>query len=391
MDIFSLHREEYGVEPEIVVRAPGRVVLLGEHGAGCNGLLLGFAVDRYVNIAVSSRKDSSLRFYAAALNERKRTNMNNLKYRREDRWANYEKAVLYALRRQGNESMGLSFTVVDEIPRGAGFASSSAAEVATAMCVMAVKGLEYSHELLIDAVQHAESDFMGRHSGVLPHVMIAKARKNRMFVADAKRLQLSHVPMDLGEHALVITDSGMPRGSANAELASRKHDCRHYLESFESLMREQAGRHVRAEEIADSLGSLPEDVRRRCIHIVMETHRVREAAHALTMGEIEAFARTINHSQESLRDYYEVSCPEIDWLVKRSLEIEGCLASRMIGPGFGGSMISLMRPDSLPEYRRKLEEYERIFGFKTRLYWIESSDGACLVHERKLDAAIAQQ
>jgi galactokinase len=109
-------------------------------------------------------------------------------------------------------------------------------------------------------------------------------------------------------------------------------------------------------------------MRRRCIHVIEETGRVFEAEEALSRQDAAAFGRILNKSHASLRNHYEISCPEVDWLVKRSLEIEGILCSRMTGPGFGGCIFSVLRADALEEYKKRLEEYERIFGFKAQIY-----------------------
>ena len=133
-------------------------------------------------------------------------------------------------------------------------------------------------------------------------------------------------------------------------------------------------------ELDDLMGILPESVRRRCIHIVEETARVLEAEDALSRQDAPAFGRIVNKSHASLRNHYEISCPEVDWLVKRSLEIEGVLCSRMTGPGFGGCVVSVMKADAREEFMKRLEEYERVFGFKAHVYETAITGGMKLVN-----------
>jgi galactokinase len=129
----------------------------------------------------------------------------------------------------------------------------------------------------------------------------------------------------------------------------------------------------------ESLGDIREEIRRRSLHIVEENQRIREAAEALEKGDLEELSRIIYHSHESLRDLYEVSCPEIDWLVKRAQEIEGVTASRMTGLGFGGCTYTILKENALEEFQKRLEDYERIFGFHPLIYEIRPATGARLI------------
>jgi galactokinase len=127
------------------------------------------------------------------------------------------------------------------------------------------------------------------------------------------------------------------------------------------------------------MGTLPESMRRRCIHVVEETARVLEAEDALSRQDAASFGRILNKSHASLRNHYEISCPEVDWLVKRSLEVDGVLCSRMTGPGFGGCIASVMRKSALEEYKKRLDEYERIFGFKAAIFETDINGGSRLL------------
>jgi galactokinase len=130
------------------------------------------------------------------------------------------------------------------------------------------------------------------------------------------------------------------------------------------------------------MGNFPEEIRRRSMHIVQELRRVGDAGEALRRPELPVLARLFFHSHESLRDLYEVSCPEIDWLVKRAQEIEGVLGSRMTGQGFGGCTYTFIRADSVGEYRKRIEDYERIFGFHPVIYEVRLSTGARVIEPR---------
>jgi len=143
-DLIRSHQEEYGQGPDIIVQAPGRVNLIGEHTDYNEGFVLPMAIDYHVRVAVSRRKDQHLRFYSVDLKDRKRTSLSNLRFKREDRWANYLKGVISVLQSRGYSTGGLSFTVSGNIPIGVGLSSSAALEVATAYAVQKVLGIEIS-------------------------------------------------------------------------------------------------------------------------------------------------------------------------------------------------------------------------------------------------------
>jgi galactokinase len=186
------------------------------------------------------------------------------------------------------------------------------------------------------------------------------------------------VPFLDDEYLVVLTDSKVPRLNVDAELRQRSEDSRKCL-ALLARGGAKTLRDFRAEEVDELMGQLPESVRRRGLHVVEEMARVAEAEEALVKGDPLAFGRTLNKSHTSLRNLYEVSCPEIDWLAKRAGEIEGILCSRLTGKGFGGCTVSVMRESSLPEYRKKLEDYERIFGFRPTIHEARVAGGLHIV------------
>jgi galactokinase len=135
-------------------------------------------------------------------------------------------------------------------------------------------------------------------------------------------------------------------------------------------------------DVRDSMGLIPESTRKKCLHVVEENHRVLEAEEALRKKDLVAFGKLMNRSHESLRDLYEVSCPELDWLVKRAWETEGVYGSRLTGAGFGGCTVTLIEEDAVPRYREHILQYERIFGFRPELYLCKPSAGARIVENR---------
>ena len=384
MDIGLIHRNEYEIdndrfEPVVIAEAPGRLHFLGEHGELNVGLFLSCAIDRYIRVAVSGRKDNSLRFFAANLGERKRTTLVNLKYKREDRWANYLKVAIHMFAELGLPVKGLNFTIAGDIPQQIGLASSSAIEVAA---VVALKGFFHvnlpERELLLRLVA-SKTAFFGTSCSPVDYLIAFSAKKDQFLVVDESGLKVKRIKSPLGKYKLVIMDSRVPRIGVEDELKQRQSDIRKGLNLLSRKKPGSSFRDFASADLIESMGNLPEEIRRRSLHIVQEIRRVNDAEDSLKRGDFSSFTKIISHSHESLRDLYEVSCPEIDWLVKRALEQDGVLASRMTGPGFGGCTYTFIREDTVDEYKKRLEDYERIFGFHPVIYEMKLAPGCRLV------------
>ncbi|MDR1930813.1 MAG: galactokinase [Treponema sp.] len=393
-DIGSVHRAEYELgdgkaDPVVIAEAPGRVCYLGEHGEPDAGLYLASAINRAIRVAVSVRKDSSLRFYAADLGERKRTTLLNLKYKREDRWANFIKLAVHIFAGLGYPIKGLNFTVAGNIPQQAGLASSTAIEVAAAAALKALLKASLPDRELPAALVRGEADFLGRTVSPVDYLIAFNAKKDHFLLVDELTRGVEKVKSPFSRYKILLMDSRVPRIGAEEELKQRREDIQ---KGLELLSRKKQGsrllvgngenrsfRDFASSDLMDSMGALPEEIRRRSLHIVEELRRVTEAEKALKKGDFQEISRIVFHSHESLRDLYEVSCPEIDWLVKRAQEIDGVVCSRMTGMGFGGCTYTILNEDTEEEYRRRLEDYERIFGFHPLVYEIRPASGARVV------------
>ena len=374
-DITELHSQEFDAVPEVIASAPGTLRFLGEHTEDSEGIVLSIAISQRVAVAVSPRRDASLRFFAADLNERKRTSLSNLKYKREDRWANLPKGILAALFEQGTPAQGFNVTVSGDVPQGIGLGSSAAFVVASAAAFSAALGRNTGNESIVELSRTAEADFCGREFGPAEHVVPVVSRPGTAVSVDARNGRPRLVPFDIGDYVALITDSRVPRFSVDPELKQRGDDCKQCLHHLGHRHPGNTLRDYTPGDLDELMGELPESVRRRCLFILEEVRRVSEAEDLLARGDLAGFGRVVSKSQTGLRNLLEVSCPEIDWLVKRSSEIEGTLCSRLTGKGFGGCTISIMSRSAVDDYKSRLEDYERIFGFKAAVYETEVSGG----------------
>jgi galactokinase len=380
-DIVTIHRKEYeighGADDKIIVgEAPGCLHYLGDHGQLKDALYFSSGIDRTVQVAISLRKDSSLRFYAADAGERKRTSLANIRYKREDRWANYVKTALFIFSEMGCKVRGLNVTILGNIPKHLSLSSSQSIEVASALVLRRFFLSNMGDKELLGRLNAAHAEFYENESKMIEYLCIMHARKNNFLVINEEKLDVTRIKNPFSKYKIMLFDSRVPLIDVESELRLRRKDIE---KGFEILSKKRQGfsfKDYTSSDLDELLGSLNEEVRRRSLFVVQEIMRIQEIDKVLIEKDTDAFARTIYHSHEGLRDMYEVSCPETDWLVKRAQETPGIIGSRLTGRGFGGCTYAIIRSDMVDEYQKKFEDYERIFGFHPVSYEIQLAPAA---------------
>jgi galactokinase len=228
------------------------------------------------------------------------------------------------------------------------------------------------------AGQQAEHTYVGTMCGIMDQFVAALGREGHALLIDCRTLEASPVPLDTRDAAIVITDTGVKHELSSSAYNERREECeqgvrllREFLPGIEQL------RDVSVADFERNAGRLPEVICRRCRHVVTEDARTLAAADALRRGRLEDVGRLMRRSHESLRDDYEVSCAELDFLAETAWGLAGVVGSRMTGGGFGGSTVSLVRRDALDDYERMIKaEYARRFGHAPAIYVTEAGGGA---------------
>ncbi len=359
----ELHEQEYGVPPTITVSAPGSVLLMGAHTEHSDGLVFGLPIQQRMIVSVGRRTDNSLRFFAADINERKRTSVSALKYKREDRWANYLKGVVMQLQRLGCPVRGLNLTVSGSVPSGIGLGSSAAIGVACAVALKTAYDFKVSDMQLLQCARRAEQEYTGAETGLSAYLTSYFGEPGHAVYIDSRSLEYSLVPVSFDGAVFVVTNPHVQNCFTEEDDAERRDDCRLCVEKLHGARGGYALRDYSVQDVEQGLGIMSEDVRRRCLHVVNEMQRVREALPAIRTHDKVELGKMMVRSHNSLRDLYEVSYPELDWLVKRSCEISGIHGAKLAGSATGCCVVTLIEQAALESYGEKLEEYERIFGF----------------------------
>ena len=376
----DVHFKEYGTAPTVLASAPGKSSLLGDHTEFAKGLVLSVAISLRLFVAVSPRSDSLVRFYSREYNERKKTSVANLKFRKEDRWANYPKGVLAGFAQMGIHIDGLDFTICGDIPQGIGLGSSQALCLASAFAFNEYFQTALSVIQLIQLAQKAETLYLGHGEHLLPTAATsyvqAFGQDDQLFFLDTRTLEWELIPFPLEAGELTLINSRVPSSSFDLSSARARAECEACLKLLSAGRPGRSLRDFSKTDLRDRVGTLPESARRRSVHVIDEVVRTQEALEAFRENDFAAVGRLMNRSHESLRDLYEVSCPEIDWLVKRLQETDLVTGARMTGEESGGCVIALARPEAWKSFKHQSEEYERIFGFKVELLPVRPSAGA---------------
>jgi galactokinase len=374
----EVHRKEYGTFPAVTASAPGKVGLLGDYTEFAKGLGIAAALECRVYVTLSPRSDPMVRFYSREYNERKKSAPSSLKFRKEDRWANFPKGVLSAFSLLGVKVEGLDLAITGEIPQGIGQASSQALCLASALAFNEFFHAGLSTNQLVQIAHKAETAFVGQSSDIGSFFLQAHAREDQLFMIDYRSYEWERFPFPGGIGDLAVLNSRVPPSSFDSSAARARDECELCLRQLAVGRPGRALRDYTRTELRERVGTLPESARRRSLHVVDEIARTFEAREALASGDAALLGRLMNRSHESLRDLYEVSCPEIDWLVKRLQEMDTVAGARMSGEDSGGCVVTLARPEAWKSFRAQTEEYERIFGFKAEVTVFRPAEGALL-------------
>jgi galactokinase len=376
LQAFSL---EYDVDPMILARSPGRVNLIGEHTDYNDGFVLPVAIDRAIYVVASRRTDRLVRLFALDYADRSSFFLNHIRFDRVHQWSNYARGVASVLQRRGYALCGIDACIAGDVPIGAGLSSSAALEVAMAITWRALAGLDLSDRELALSAQQAENDFVGMRCGIMDQFIAVFGRKGHALLLDCRSLAHELVPLPPG-CAIVVANTMKQRGLVDSEYNKRRAECEKGLRLLQRYIPEaRALRDIAFADLERHKGELPEVVYRRCRHVVTENERVLEAARALREGDARRFGELMVASHRSLKDDYEVSCPELDIMVEVALSLPGAYGSRMTGAGFGGCTVSLVEEAAAEAFAAELAlGYSRRTGIIPEVYICSAANGATL-------------
>lgn len=373
-----------GEEPKVYF-APGRVNLIGEHTDYNGGHVFPCAITVGTYAVARRREDSQICMYSLNYPDTGivKASLEYLDYRRKDAWANYPKGMIQTCMRKGCQvPCGLDLMYYGDIPKGLGIGSSASISVVTGLILKDMMGL--NDISMIDIAlfaQLSENEYMGMNCGVMDPFAIAMGKKDHAIFLDTSDLSYIYAPLELPHEKIVITNSKKARIAVDERYQERRSQCEVALEELQTVISISDLGELTPEVLQEVQEMIKSPVRiRRVRHAVSENQRTIQAVKALEQGDVEEFGRLMNESHRSLREDYEVCCPELNLLVEEAWKIDGVLGSRMMGAGFGGCTVSIVRDSAVNEFIDKVGTvYKERTGLQAEFYVVEVGNGATVL------------
>ena len=361
--------------------SPGRVNLIGEHTDYNGGHVFPCALTMGTYALVRKRSDNKMNFVSLNFNNAEVTTVElpELSYQKKNGWANYLIGVVWAFLGKGYKiDKGFDLAMLGNIPSGAGLSSSASIEV------LMGTALKYLYDIDIDMVeiakigQTSENQFNGMNCGIMDQFAVAMGKKDNAIFLDTADLSYEYAPVKLKGAKVLITNSHVKHSLVDSAYNDRRNESTAALKALQTKLNISGLGDLTEEEFEENQYLITDEVqRKRAKHAVYENQRTIKAVNALKNNDIETFGKLMNASHISLRDDYEVSCPEVDKLVEIAWNIPGVIGSRITGGGFGGCTVSIVKNDAIENFRKEvISKYKEATGIDAEIYEAEIGDGA---------------
>ena len=341
-------------EKPLIVRSPGRVNIIGEHTDYNDGFVLPAAINKAIYLAITARTDEQVHLYSSEFNASFQTTLSQMRPAKEV-WPNYILGVADQLVKRGYVIRGFNLVIDGDIPIGSGLSSSAAVECATAFALNALFDLNITKLDLALIAQKAEHEFAGVLCGIMDQFASVFGKKDQVIRLDCRSLEYEYVPLKLEGYQLLLLNTNVKHSLASSEYNTRRNQCergvalvkKHHpeVESLRDVTMDMLLRYVKDSD---------ELIYRRCKYIIEENQRLLEGCEDLINGRIDYLGQKMFQSHEGLRREYEVSCPELDFLVDAVKNHPGVLGARMMGGGFGGCTINIVKENAVDQLVREL-------------------------------------
>jgi galactokinase len=372
----EIYQREFGKAPRVFM-APGRVNIIGEHTDYNNGFVLPAAIDKAAYLAIGGADGNKGRWISADFNEIADIDFEHI-VPHEKKWANYLLGVIDQFNREGKKTQAFNMVLASDVPIGAGLSSSAALESVTAFALNTLHDYGYSRLDLAKIAQRAEHEFIGLRVGIMDMFASLHGKKGQVMKLDCRSLEVEYFPLELGKYKILLLDTGVKHSLASSEYNKRRHQCeegaaiikKHYpaVESLRDISTQMLEKHA---------DQLTPEVYKRCYFIIEENKRVGAVCEALKAGSLDKTGEYMYASHLGLQYDYEVSCMELDLLVKLVRDETLVLGARMMGGGFGGCTINLVHGDFINTLLDRIApDYQENTGLTLHSYEVVTGDGA---------------
>ena len=358
-------------------RAPGRVNLIGEHTDYNEGFVMPVAIGFSTFVTISARTDRKLCLSSEGFSQDVEFDLDDPNPTPTGDWSDYPRGVAITLEHAGYRLTGAALRIRGEVPIGAGLSSSAAIEVATCAALLNNSGFSVEPVEMAKLCQRAENEFVGMRCGIMDQFVSSCGQAGKALMLDCRSLDYQLLPLP-SRTRLIICNTMVKHSLLGGEYNTRRAECeagvRHFAQSRPNV---RSLRDVTQSDLKLYGDDLSEVIFRRCRHVITENARVIIAAKALKRDDLESFGELLNDSHRSLRDDFEVSCPELDLMVELAQQLPGVYGARMTGGGFGGCTVNLVDEENVEEFKRIVSQgYAEATGLVPDIYVTGAAEGA---------------
>lgn len=380
-DIRTIYTAQFNEAPTIVTQSPGRINLIGEHIDYNTGYVLPAAINKYVQVAVTKRGDSNIHLFSVDLNETKQVSLHHIEPH-TNQWVNYVIGVVAQIQKKlGPQKLNVGFNIClqGDIPIGAGLSSSAAVECSVVYALNALYQLNLDKITMTLMAQKAEHEFAGVMCGIMDQFASMYGQKDHVLLLDCDTLKYEYYPLILKEHVIVLLDTQVKHALASSEYNVRRQECEQGLSIIKAAYPlVKTFRDVEPYMIPSVL--VPGAIRDRCTYVVQEIARVQKAVKDLLANDLTAFGQKMFATHQGLSKLYEVSCPELDFLVKGVENNSNVIGARMMGGGFGGCTINIVKANAVEALVESLtQQYQTAMGKTLKHYIVSIEQGSSLL------------
>jgi galactokinase len=371
-----------GSAAPLLVRSPGRINIIGEHTDYNEGYVLPAAIDKAIYVAVSKRDDDRIELYAADYNESHSLNTSNVETS-DKHWPNYILGVVDQLQKKGYVIGGFNLYIDGDVPLGAGLSSSAAVECATAFALNKLFQLDLSKLQMVQIAQKAEHTFAGVMCGIMDQFASMFGEKDNVIQLDCRSLEYKYVPLKLEGYKIVLFNTNVKHSLSSSEYNTRRQQCEQGVAWINEHQRGALSlRDVTIQMLNEHV--LPKDalIYKRCKYVVEEIQRLLQGCDDLEKGNIPALGKKMFRTHEGLSKEYEVSCEELDFLVDAVKNDPSVIGARMMGGGFGGCTINIIKENEIDTLLNRLQPlYDKAFDKKMEHYIVSIEDGTSVINK----------
>ena len=361
---------------EDLFTAAGRINVIGEHVDYCGGKVFPAALNLRCNIYARKTGGNKIRMAFRGIDGIVEVETSRLNDYRELKIGNYQAGVAYFLQQTGVEIVGCDLYYDCTVPFGSGLSSSAAIEVATSVAFCEYAGVAYDKVKLALISQRAENEYAGVNCGIMDQFASAMGKKDHAVLLNCATLEYEYVPLQLGAYCLVVANCNKPHNLVESKYNVRRQEVETALKALQTVLPVSCLAEVTPKQFMENKYLLSGVVAKRAEHVVMECDRVNRAVKALKAGDLVELGTLLNESHYSLCELYEVTGKELDTLSGLARKEADCLGSRMIGAGFGGCTISIVKKSAVDGFIRRVgAAYAEAIGYKASFYETSIEDG----------------